>query len=170
MLRKPIFIGMLSIALISILSTVAEAKPRKIHRQTTSTYIVCDHRGCSDNIQSNTVAVNTSTNSSSYIPHPQGCPRRAFCGCGAAIRVFGTPRRDLWLARNWLQFARSNPSPGKAAVIRKGRNRGHVFVLEQHISGDKWLVTDYNSGGNRSRQHVRSISGYSIVDPHSRNI
>src|SRR3569623_3811587 len=25
------------------------------------------------------------------IPHPAGCPRRAFCGCGAAVEVCGKP-------------------------------------------------------------------------------
>lgn len=32
------------------------------------------------------------------LPHPPGCPRRAFCGCGAAVEVFGRPIRSLWLA------------------------------------------------------------------------
>jgi hypothetical protein len=43
--------------------------------------------------------------------------------------------------------------------------RGHVFVLESHVAGSAWLVTDHNSGGGLSRLHVRSISGYAIVDP-----
>ena len=94
------------------------------------------------------------------IPHPAGCPRRLFCGCGAAVRVFGSPVRHLWVAANWLRFPRAGPAPGMAAA-----RRGHVFVLESHVGGDLWLVTDHNSGGGLSRLHVRSISGYVIVDP-----
>lgn len=95
------------------------------------------------------------------LPHPSGCPRRLFCGCGAAVRVFGTPVRHLWVAANWLRFPRSAPSPGMAAA-----RRGHVFILESHVAGNFWLVTDHNSGGGRSRLHVRSISGFTIVNPH----
>lgn len=95
------------------------------------------------------------------IPHPAGCPRRLFCGCGAAVRVFGRPVRHLWLAANWLRFPRAAPAPGMAAA-----RPGHVFVLESHIGGDLWLVTDHNSGGRKSRLHVRSISGFAIVNPH----
>ena len=96
----------------------------------------------------------------SILPHPAGCPRRLFCGCGAAVRVFGSPVRHLWVAANWLRFPRAVPAPGMAAA-----RRGHVFVLESHVGGDLWLVTDHNSGGGLSRLHVRSISGYVIVDP-----
>jgi hypothetical protein len=94
------------------------------------------------------------------VAHPAGCPRRAFCGCGAAVRVFGSPRRDLWLSSNWLRFPRSPPAPGTVAV-----RRGHVFVLEQHAGGDTWIVYDANSGGRRTRIHARSIRGYAIVNP-----
>jgi hypothetical protein len=43
--------------------------------------------------------------------------------------------------------------------------RHHVFVLEQHVSGDTWLVYDANSGGRQTRIHERSIAGYVIVNP-----
>jgi len=42
---------------------------------------------------------------------------------------------------------------------------GHVFVLEQHLSGDVWLVYDSNSGGQKTRVHPRSIAGYAVVNP-----
>jgi len=96
-----------------------------------------------------------------YLPHPPGCPRRAFCGCGASIEVFGKSRRDLWLAANWLKFPRTAPAPGMAAA-----RRGHVFVLKQHVSDNHWLAADYNSGGRKSRLHVRSIAGFTVVNPH----
>ena len=38
--------------------------------------------------------------SAAIVAHPAGCPSRAFCGCGAAVRVFGAPIRSLWLAAN----------------------------------------------------------------------
>lgn len=96
------------------------------------------------------------------VAHPAGCPRRAFCGCGAALRVFGEIRRDLWLAANWFKFPRAAPAPGMVAV-----RRGHVFVLEEHISGNTWKVYDANSGRGLTRIHARSLAGYTIVNPHA---
>lgn len=98
------------------------------------------------------------------VSHPSGCPARAFCGCGAAVRVFGRPVRDLWLAENWLRFPRAAPAPGMVAA-----RRGHVFVLESHISGSTWLAFDANSGGRRTRIHARSIAGFAIVNPRGGN-
>ena len=154
------FIIAAALALV-IAPVAADARPRA-----KQAIIVCDHRGCSDQpsqgpVERATRAVReVSEYASQIIPHPRGCPRRAFCGCGAAIRVFGSPRRDLWLAANWLRFPRAAPAPGRAAA-----RRGHVFVLERHIGGDMWLVTDHNSGGHKSRLHVRSIRGFVIVNP-----
>ena len=92
--------------------------------------------------------------------HPTGCPRVAFCGCGAAVHVFGHPVRELWLAANWYKFPRSNPGPGMVAV-----RRHHVFVLEADLGGGIWQVYDANSGGHTTRIHPRSIAGYTIVNP-----
>lgn len=94
------------------------------------------------------------------VGHPPGCPRRAFCGCGAAVRVFGSPVRSLWLAAAWLRFPRAAPAPGMVAA-----RRGHVFVLESHLGGNTWLAYDANSGGHATRIHPRSIAGYAIVNP-----
>jgi hypothetical protein len=98
--------------------------------------------------------------SAEIVSHPEGCPRRAFCGCGAAVEVFGQPLRELWLAASWFKFPRAAAAPGMVAV-----RRGHVFVLRSHINGSKWLVFDANSGGHRTRVHSRSISGLAIVNP-----
>lgn len=95
------------------------------------------------------------------VGHPAGCPRRLFCGCGVAVDTFGTPRRDLWLAANWRRFPAASPAPGMV-----GWRWGHVLRLRQHVSGNNWLVYDPNSGGGRTRLHVRNISGYRIVNPH----
>ncbi|WP_247480011.1 hypothetical protein [Bradyrhizobium sp. 144] len=94
------------------------------------------------------------------VSHPSGCPSRAFCGCGAAVRIFGRPLRELWLAANWLKFPRAAPGAGMVAV-----RRHHVFVLEQHLGGSTWQVYDANSGGHATRVHARSIAGYTIVNP-----
>lgn len=98
---------------------------------------------------------------STIVAHPAGCPSRAFCGCGAAVRVFGAPIRSLWLAANWLRFPRAAPAPGMVAA-----RRGHVFVLEAHLNGNVWRVYDANSGRRLTRIHARSIAGYQIVNPH----
>jgi hypothetical protein len=92
---------------------------------------------------------------------PSGCPR-SFCGCGAALRVFGRIVPELNLATNWLRFPRTSPAPGMVAA-----RRGHVFVLEQHIEGDTWMAYDANSGGHATRIHARSLRGYTVVNPHA---
>lgn len=97
---------------------------------------------------------------SRYLPHPSGCPRRAFCGCGAAQEVGRAGDRSLWLARNWFKFSRAPAAPGMAAV-----RSHHVFVLREHLHGSVWLTADYNSGHHLSRLHPRSIAGYAIVNP-----
>lgn len=92
---------------------------------------------------------------------PSGCPH-AFCGCEASLYVFGHTRRGLNLAYNWVrEFPRASPAPGMAAA-----RWGHVMVLIRHVAGKNWLVHDGNSGGHLTREHVRSIAGYVIVDPH----
>lgn len=97
----------------------------------------------------------------SVVAHPAGCPARAFCGCGAAVRVFGRPVRELWLAANWFKFSIASPAHGMAGV-----RRHHVIVLESHVGGDIWLVYDPNSGGHATRIHEVDISRYTIVNPH----
>jgi hypothetical protein len=90
---------------------------------------------------------------------PAGCPSR-FCGCGASLHLFGRIIPSLNLAANWLRFPRAAPAPKMAAA-----RRGHVFVLEQHIQGNTWLVFDANSGHHATRLHARSIAGFAIVNP-----
>jgi hypothetical protein len=90
---------------------------------------------------------------------PAGCPS-SFCGCGAALRVFGRIVPELNLASNWLRFPRTSPAPGMVAA-----RRGHVFVLEQHVGGDVWMAYDANSGGHATRIHARSLRGYTVVNP-----
>ncbi len=128
------------IVLVSLLSTSAEARRYRHYRAHPEAY----------------------QSFGTFLSHPAGCPSRAFCGCGAAVEVFGSPRRDLWLAANWLRFPRTAPAPGMVAA-----RRGHVFVLRNEVSPGVWMVADHNSGGHRSRLHVRSLAGYAVVNPHS---
>ena len=90
---------------------------------------------------------------------PSGCPS-AFCGCEASLYRFGRVIPQLNLASNWFHFPRTAPAPGMAAV-----RSGHVMILQQQISGNVWNVHDGNSGGHVTREHSRSIAGYTIVDP-----
>jgi hypothetical protein len=91
---------------------------------------------------------------------PADCPR-SFCGCEASRYLFGHIRADLNLASNWVRrFPRTSPAPGMAAV----RNH-HVFVLISHVGGSNWLVHDGNSGQGLTREHVRSITGHTVVNP-----
>ena len=94
---------------------------------------------------------------------PHGCPH-AFCGCEASLYVFGVIKPALNLAWNWARkFPRAHPAPGMAAV-----RKHHVMVLISHVGGKDWLVHDGNSGGHKTREHVRSIAGYVVVDPRAR--
>jgi len=96
------------------------------------------------------------------VAHPAGCPRSAFCACGAAVRLLGVPVRSLWLAANWYRFPRSSPAPGTAGV-----RPHHVIALIEPRRGSVWLVYDANSGGHATRIHEVDISRYTIVSPHS---
>ncbi len=90
---------------------------------------------------------------------PAGCPNR-FCGCEASLYKFGRIIPELNLASNWRRFPRAAPAPGMAAV-----RSGHVMILEQQVAGNVWTVHDGNSGGHVTREHARSLAGYTIVDP-----
>lgn len=94
------------------------------------------------------------------LPHPAGCPSRAFCGCGASIEVFGRSIRELWLAAAWFKFPRAAPAPGMVAV-----RRHHVFVIREVRAPGLVLAYDANSGGRRTRIHLRSLAGYTVVNP-----
>lgn len=91
---------------------------------------------------------------------PTGCPPRRFCGCAISIDYFGKPDPKLFLAANWLRFPRTKPAPGMVAA-----RKGHVMKLLAHVSGKQWQVYDPNSGKGLTRIHVRSISGFTIVNP-----
>lgn len=95
------------------------------------------------------------------VPHPQGCPKRLFCGCGVSVKVFGKPIRDLFLARNWFKFPKAHPAPGMVAV-----RRNHVMVIQAVDANGNAIVYDPNSGGRKTRIHSRSLAGFVVVNPH----
>jgi hypothetical protein len=97
---------------------------------------------------------------SRVVEHPAGCAWRAFCGCGAAVHIFGHPVRGLEAAAAWYRFPRTLPAPGMAAV-----RPHHVMVLEADLGGGVWQVYDANSGGHATRIHAQSILRYTIVNP-----
>lgn len=103
----------------------------------------------------------TQVHARQVLPHPPGCPKRAFCGCGAALEVFGKHVRSLWLARNWFQFPRTSPAPGMVAV-----RRHHVFVIREVRGPGRVLAYDANSGRGRTHLHERSLKGFVVVNPH----
>ena len=109
------------------------------------------------------VSATSYSTATQVVPNPPGCPARAFCGCGAALEVFGRHVRSLWLARNWFQFPRTSPAPGMVAV-----RKHHVFVIRQVLENNTVLAYDANSGGRKTRIHVRSLSGFVVVNPHAR--
>jgi len=132
--------------------------------------VVCNAQGCSDSVMGgtaqvadangNTPVADANGNGTIVGSRPSGCPHQ-FCGCAASLYLFGEIRPDLNLAANWMRkFPHTEPASGMVAA----RN-GHVMVLMSHASGDEWQVHDGNSGGGRTREHVRSIRGYTIVNP-----
>ena len=156
------FAALFSVALSIALTVSADARPR--HKQQRQT-ISCDMRGCSDRASQARAEANApvDANGGAVVSHrPQGCPH-AFCGCEASLYVFGKIRPELNLASNWIRkFPRTSPAPGMAAA-----RSGHVMVLMSHVEGSNWLVHDGNSGGGLTREHIRSIRGYVIVNPRS---
>jgi len=159
-----------------MISSAAVAQHRHGHHhrsQAGQPLIVCDQRGCADRVitqprsddaraaRADATAVDANGNTAVIGGRPAGCPAE-FCGCEASLYVFGEIRRELNLAAAWMRkFPRAQAAAGMAAV----RNH-HVMILMRHVEGNDWLVHDGNSGGRLTREHVRSISGYVIVDPH----
>ncbi len=103
------------------------------------------------------------------VAHPAGCPRRLFCGCATAVKVFGKPVRSLYLARNWLRFPRTSPAAGMVA-FRSRKGGGHVAYIKEYLGAGMAVLYDPNSGGGRTRVHTRSIAGWIVVNPHASQV
>lgn len=91
-------------------------------------------------------------------PHPAGCPRTAFCGCGTSVRVFGHPVRDLYLAANWYRFPRGAAIPGNVIV------RPHHVKYIENVENGILMCYDPNSGHHLTRIQPCG-SGGTIVNP-----
>lgn len=151
---------------IAMAATTADATPRNQGRSAQGV-VVCNQLGCSDRPGARAAVrtqaadvIDANGNSTVVGGRPRGCPHR-YCGCEASLYVFGEIRPMLNVARNWrVMFPRTSPAPGMVAA-----RKDHVFVLMSHVEGDRWMVHDGNSGGGLTREHVRSIRGYTVVDP-----
>ena len=111
------------------------------------------------------IASLTSAYAGEIVSHPPGCPRVAFCGCGAAVEVFGgngREHRELWPASAWFAFAPTTPAPGMVAV-----RPHHVFVIRRVLDALNVIAYDANSGSHLTRVHEVSLRGYSVRDPRS---
>jgi hypothetical protein len=137
-----------TVALLLLVSVQAQARPHHHHRHRFLNAMA----SFTGDVQSNERVVSS---------RPSGCPR-SFCGCEASLFRFGRIIPRLNLAANWRRFPRTSPAPGMAAV-----RSGHVMILQGQVTGDIWHVHDGNSGGHVTREHPRSIAGYTIVDPGS---
>lgn len=159
-------------ALAAWLITFPAAAQHRTRQPANSPIVVCDLHGCSDRVAPGALngsrapllhapAIDANGNEAVVGSRPAECPAE-FCGCEASLYVFGEIRRELNLASAWMRkFPRAQSAPGMAAV----RNH-HVMILMRHVDGKDWLVHDGNSGGRKTREHIRSISGYVVVDPH----
>lgn len=161
MIRRQLIAVAIALACV-VAATPATARHQK-HNNTGQVQEFCGDRYCGSNL---TVAREVqSSRRGAYdgrvVAHPAGCPSRAFCGCGVSVKVFGKPIRDLFLARNWFKFPRATPGAGMVAV----RN-GHVMYIMAYDGNGNATVYDPNSGGHRTRIHIRSLAGYRVVNPH----
>lgn len=133
----------LAVAILLVLAMIggADAKSRKHHKHYAS----------------------NRESKSQIVEHPSGCPHVAFCGCGTAGFLLGKIVRygGLAIAANWMKFPKAAPAPMMAAV-----KRHHVFAILKVLPGNKVLAYDPNSGGHKTRIHVRSLAGYRVVNPH----
>lgn len=166
MLKHPAIL-IAAIASLACLNTPSEARPRA---QVATVPIVDIAARPAYPLESGRIAPRSARGaiyeSSGYdatviLPHPAGCPRRLFCGCGVSVQVFGKPIRELFLASNWRKFPRGAAAPGHVAW-----RQGHVFLIEEVHDDGTVTAYDANSGGGLTRRHRVSLRGYRVVDPH----
>ena len=101
-----------------------------------------------------------STDTGTILPHPYGCPRIAFCGCGVSVKVFGRPVRSLFPAAAYYRFPRAPAAPGMVAIWSH-----HVAYIEALDANGNAVLYDPNSGGHQTRRHLASLAGATIVNP-----
>ena len=153
--------SILSLCLLVILSFPAHAKDQNHHPHHAAHAVVAVHPHRFVRVhRGHHRSVAVASVDARELPHPSGCPATAFCGCGAAVEIFGKPLRELWLAANWFKFPHASPAPGMVAV-----RQHHVMVIKQVVGANRAVVYDANSGHHRTQVHEVSLAGYSIRNP-----
>ena len=174
-----IFMALFSAALLTVVSTSADARPR--HKQKAAATVTLDIRSLTPNERADyyarggvDVPIKNAGRETRIIAHadvvyegrvvggrPPGCPR-AYCGCGVSLKVFGKIIPELNLAYNWVRkFPRTSPAAGMVAA-----RSGHVLYIESVVDAQTVVAYDPNSGGHRTRIHTVSLRGFTVVDPH----
>jgi hypothetical protein len=93
------------------------------------------------------------------VSHPAGCPTTAYCGCGASVRLYGHPVRELYPAAAWRRFPRATCAAGRVAIW----GEHHVAVILE-CRGNEARLWDPNSGSGLTRIHWRELPSL-IVEP-----
>jgi hypothetical protein len=99
------------------------------------------------------------------LPHPPGCPKRLFCGCGVCVKL-GIPvatckKMGLFLAANWKRKFPKAPAGAGMVAARSG----HVAYIEAIDANGNAVLYDPNSGNHQTRRWVRSLAGFVVVNP-----
>lgn len=99
----------------------------------------------------------------STLPHPPGCPRTAFCACGAAVELFGSAIRSLWPVSAWRKYPRDIARPDNVVF----EHYSHLSVLKRQVSGTVWEVHNYNGNKHQSSVQRKDIAGLEVRNPHA---
>ena len=92
-----------------------------------------------------------------YLPHPAGIRRTAFCGAGAHYALTG----EIVNGGTW---AIADYWPGHYhGSVPVAHWSGHVAIIRQMYGDGTALMEDYNSGGHQSRLWRRSLAGAQIL-------
>src|SRR5262249_27006472 len=93
---------------------------------------------------------------------PERCPPQDWCGCWLAsyLNINNAKTwRELWVARNWLNYghAVNGPEPGVIAVYARGAG-GHVGIVTR-VTRPGFVVLKSGNDGNMVRERERSTEG-----------
>lgn len=153
-------------ALLCLFSSATDARPRQARPDSAAfTYCASDQtyrQTCwqvEKRIQSRRTGRAGYSEDAQIVAHPEGCPRRLFCGCGVSVKAFGKPIRELFLASNYGYYF----NVGTFAAGNAAWTSGHVVYILGGTESNA-LVYDPNSGQRLTRIHHRDLSRYRIAD------